>query len=195
MRSATLRRAPKSGSEPSRSMRPCSSRSQTTAKGSRPSTAAASSRNSSASLAPRAKASASASISPARSSSPTAAPWESTRKWETAAASGSRSLSPAAPPTTPPPPSSGDTIRNSAVRNCVWCPRNSVSLVFLPLSPERRGIDAEQVRRFLLRLRPRQHAQDVLALHLLHGEISAELRHRRRGLRDPLRKRLRLQDL
>src|SRR6266496_1520537 len=62
----------------------------------------------------------------------------------------------------------------------------------LALAPEGRHVDAEDPGGFLELRAARKHAQDVLALDLLRGEVAAERRGSRGVRRDALRERLRL---
>src|SRR5689334_19101038 len=64
--------------------------------------------------------------------------------------------------------------------------RWSARLVLLALAVERRGVDPQHARCVLEGGGARQHAQDVLALHLLDGEVSAHLRQRPAVRRDAL---------
>src|SRR3989449_1202061 len=194
----------------------CGSRWRTTAKAFHPSIGVGSSRSSSACREPKGRASDSASTWPGRSCSRTEGTWGSRANRGRGAASGSRCRCPGAAFVPAPRSRNGAqltyvivdvvvtstlTSTLSVVALCLterhWAQPlpPSFAFVLLPLAPQRRGIYREHVRRLLLRSGAGEHAQDVLALDLLDGEVATELRHGGRGLCDPVRECLRLQHL
>src|SRR3989441_6659643 len=191
----------------------CGSRWRTTAKAFHPSIGVGSSRSSSAWREPKGRASDSASTWPGRASSRTEGTWGSRANGGRGAASGSRCRCPGAAFVPAPRSRNGaqstDVVVDDDNANVnlslvalrlterLWAKPlpPSFAFVLLPLAPQRRGVYREHVRRLLLRAGAGEHAQDVLALDLLDGEVATELRHGGRGLCDPVRECLRLQHL